>query len=65
MPLEPPVGGSWQHWLIWRGLGSLHHPIYLLLVPGSLHEWTITNKMFRATAVIAALFIKSGHLLLL
>ena len=47
----------------WRGLCSLHHhhpllPISLFLVPSSFHEWAITDKVFRAAAMIAVPFIR-------
>ena len=65
MSLEPPVGGSLWRQLILEGSGLpsplLSPPSCLTaFIPGGLHKWTITNKMFGTAAVITVLFIHLG-----
>ena len=62
MPLEHPFGDSLWHLLLLERsrlpLPSLSPPSHLTVAcPSSFHEWPITDKVFRAAAIIAVPFI--------
>ena len=58
------LGARYGIHCFWRGLGSLcHHcPLLPVFLPSSFHEWAITDKVFRAAAMIAVPFICLGIL---